>query len=95
MGRSFTAPAVVPRKSLGDNVVGYVIGRVRDPDDEFAEHQVLCRDESEAYGFHWLPTGSSYDGNAVEFRPDRLYDAHQAVALLLFGRDSVSVSFEL
>jgi len=93
MGRAFTAPEVTPRKDIAGNTISYVIGRVRDPDDEFAEHQVLCRDEFASYGFKWEPSGCSYDGNAVEFRS--LYNAHEAVALLLFGRDSVSVSFEL
>lgn len=93
MGRRFTEPEV---KDLG----GYewVITRVNDPDDEFAETQVLCEEydrRTESYGdLGWRDYGSAaYGYDAVRFlkRPD----AERFLRGLLFGRDSVSVERSL
>lgn len=95
MGQPFTQPKAEHRGSA------WVITRTQDPDDEFAEHVVLCHDDFDAvdyvdpsnYGLRWRPVGSSYDGNAVVFASE--YEAVRAIVLMLFGRDSVSVGFSL
>jgi len=95
MGRAYSQPEVGHRPSTSE----YVIFRVNDPDDEFASTSVLCWVYDPVSGrydsneLEWKPTGSSYDGNAVVY--ESRYSAESAIALILFGRDSVSVRYEL
>jgi hypothetical protein len=96
MGRAYSQPKAEFRGPE------WVITRVQDPDDEFAEYQVLCMEfdqsnseyaDPDSYGFRWKPTGSSYDGSVVWFRSE--YETVRAIAMMLYGRDSVSVYHSL
>lgn len=60
MGRHSTQPTVE------DTGYAFVITRVLDPDDEFAERQVLCRAEGEN-SLTWQPWDYVYGYTAMEW----------------------------
>lgn len=76
MGRFATQPEVI------DTEYAFVISRVLNPDDEFNERQVLCRDDTFNDCF-WGDYGQAYGPNIIEFQ--RRHEAELFLRGIQFG----------